>query len=297
MRGVWVRAFCSALFCLLIGVVVYSCQWPETADEGSSRSDEKKSSAVVSQIRTDESRKRAIERIRDRGELRVGMQIGYVPFEMIGRNGAVVGLDVDLARLTAHELGVGLRIVKKQWNELIPALLNDEIDVIMSAMTLTPRRNIEVMFCNPLLETGRMLAVHRKNADTYKSLVDVNREGIFIVSGPEGPGPLRIDLAAPKASYRSFPTKERAAEEVMQGRAHVLIDREFAVRELCARHPDALTSGLEPLTYEPIAWAVQPDEYHWLNWLNNFLCMLRHDGTLDELKKKWLRDYYLDMSS
>ena len=48
----------------------------------------------------------AIEAILKRGELRVGMEAGYIPFEMRDKKGDIIGFDVDLARLMARAMGV-----------------------------------------------------------------------------------------------------------------------------------------------------------------------------------------------
>jgi polar amino acid transport system substrate-binding protein len=297
MHGVWLKAFFSGLFCLLIGLVVYSCQWRNIEDDHLPKPDRKNRPTAELQEQKKDISKSTIEVIKERAELRVGMHIGLSPFEMVGKNGEIVGLDVDLAQMTAHELGVGLRIVKKEWAELIPALLSGEIDVIMSAMTVTPDRNSRVIFCDPILSSGRMFALHRNNADRFRKLSDINKEGVFVVTGPGGPGPLKLESATPKASFRSFPTTDSAVDEILKGRAHVLVDHELTIRELCAKHSQRLTSSFSLLTYEPIAWAIRPKDCHWLNWLNNYLRILRNNGTLEKLKKKWLRDYYLDMTS
>jgi polar amino acid transport system substrate-binding protein len=56
-----------------------------------------------------------------------------------------------------------------------------------------------------------------------------------------------------------------------------------------------LVGVFTPLTYEPIAWAIRPGDTHWLNWLDNFIRMMHKDGALENLRKKWMHDYYLDV--
>jgi polar amino acid transport system substrate-binding protein len=236
-----------------------------------------------------------IEAIKQRGELRVGMQVGYVPFQMVGNEGNVVGFDVDLAEMAAKSLNVGLRIIKQNWQELIPALLEGRTDVIISGMTVTPERNTEVMFTEPLLETGRMFLVHVTNADRFKAVQDINKQGVFVASVPGGVGELRLRDTVPNAAYREFPDRAQALKEVLERRAHAYIDEEFSIRLACATHPKFLTSSFRALTYEPVAWAVRPGEIHWLNWLNNFIQKIKGDGRLEELKKKWMQDYFLDL--
>jgi len=232
-----------------------------------------------------------------RGELRVGMQVGYVPFQMQGPDGAIVGLDVDLADIMARSLKVNLKIVPQTWQEVLPSLEARTTDIAMSGIVVTPERNIEAAFTIPVLETGRMFLVHVNNSDRLKKLEDLDHPGIFIVSWPGGLGPIRFSDILPHASFRQFPDRERCLAEVLDKKAQGLIDDEFSIRLACATHPDKLVSNFKPVTYEQIAWAVRPGDSHWLNWLDNFIRIIQRDGRLDELKRKWLQDYFLDMQA
>lgn len=241
-----------------------------------------------------EKRGGVLQAIKQRGELRVGMQVGYVPFQMLGNEGNLVGLDVDAASMIASDLKVGLRIVRQNWQDLIPSLLEGQTDVVISGMTVTPERNFEAIFTLPVLETGRMFAVRASDSQRFKDLEGLNQAGVFVVSPAGGTGDIRLKDVLPKASHREFPDRKRALAEVLEKRAHAFIDDEFSVRMACATHSDLLSCHFKPINYEIIAWAVRPDDVHWLNWLNNFIRRMQGDGRLEELKRKWLQDYFLD---
>lgn len=244
---------------------------------------------------TSETGSSTLEAIKQRGELRVGMQVGYIPFQMAGNGGSVIGFDADMAEMAAKSLKVALRIVRNNWQELIPSLVAGNADVVISGMTITPERNAEAMFTIPVLETGRMFLVHSMNAERFKRMQDLNQRGVFVVSVPGGLGDLRLKELLPDASYREFPDRAHAAKEVLERRAHAYIDEEFAIRLACATHSQFLTSNFTLLSFEPMAWAVRPNDPHWLNWLNHFIRQVKGDGRLEESKKKWLHDYFLDL--
>jgi len=291
----WVELALFSFLCTVVALVTLSCQ----------RNDIKKSEgqepAALSASSRDGSIPKAdltrgiLQAIRDRGELRVGMQVGYVPFQMLGPQGSLVGFDVDAAQILSRAMGVGLRIVRQNWEELIPSLLEGKTDVVMSGLTITPQRNFEVVFAIPLLETGRMFLVHQKNAERFRKFSDLDAPGVFVVSVPGASGKLRLREMLTRAGFREFPDREAALNEVIQGRAHAYVHEEFDIRLACAKRPDVLIGRFTPLTFEPIAWAIAPGDGHWLNWLNNIILNWQRDGTLDELNKKWLQDYYLDI--
>lgn len=225
----------------------------------------------------------------------MGMQVGYVPFQMHGPEGAAVGLDVDLAEMVSRCLNVNLRIVSQTWQELIPSLLEGATDVVMSGMTVTPERNAQVMFTLPVMETGRMFLVHVANAESLRRIQDLDQPGIFVVSWPGSLGQIRLKELLPEAAHRQFAERKLALAEVLEKRAHAMIDEEFSIRLACATYSDKLVSSFKPITCEQVAWAIRPNDPHWLNWLDNFIRTIQKDGRLDDLKAKWLRDYFLDI--
>lgn len=90
-----------------------------------------------------------IKEIMQRGELRVGLEAGYGPFEMVDQNGDFSGFDVDLANEIAKAMGVNLVIVNTPWDGIIDALLSNAFDIIISSMSITPEREIRVDFTDP----------------------------------------------------------------------------------------------------------------------------------------------------
>ncbi len=54
------------------------------------------------------AQKSTLNEILKRGELRVGLDAGYMPFEMTDKKGEIVGFDVDMAKEMAKAMGVKL---------------------------------------------------------------------------------------------------------------------------------------------------------------------------------------------
>ena len=96
------------------------------------------------------------------GQLRVGMECAYapsnwqeseasdtnVPIENVP--GAYAeGYDVQIARIVADYLGLELVIVKMDWDGLIPALNEGQIDAIIAGMADTAERKEAIAFSDP----------------------------------------------------------------------------------------------------------------------------------------------------
>jgi len=282
----------TPLLCLLLFAAAISCRGPEPPPKDPRLATEPPKTPKQAAAEAPASSEGIIRAIKQRGELRVGMQVGYPPFQMLGDNGQFEGFDVDTADLVARALKVSLRLVRQDWSGLIPSLLARETDIVMSGMTITPDRNAHVMFTIPVLETGRMFLVNTANAGRFRTVEDLNQAGVFVVSCPGCLGDLRPKELFPLAAYREFPDRASALAEVLQQRAHAFVDEEGSIRLACASNPAALVSAFKPMTNEAVAWAVRPGEGHWLNWLDNFIRTIQRDGRIDELKKKWLNNYF-----
>lgn len=234
--------------------------------------------------------KSTLNQILKRGELRVGLEAGYMPFEMRDRKGRLIGFDVDLARLMAKTMGVELTLVNTQWDGIIPALLTDKFDLLMGGMTITAERNLQVNFTDPYITIGQSVLLNRKHEDgvTVYSQLDDPQYTIATKLGTTG------DIAArrfmSKARIKSFESEADATMEVRSGRADAFVyDLPYNI-VYAAQFPDAVAHLHEPFTREALGWAVRKGDPDFLNWLNNFLRQIRDEGVYDALYRKWFEN-------
>lgn len=105
-----------------------------------------------------------------RKTLKVGMECNYAPFnwtqvedsdtaEPISSVDYCDGYDVVMAARIAAELDMDVQIVKTDWDNLIPALNNGDIDLIIAGMTETPDRAEAVNFTSPYYESQMVVVV------------------------------------------------------------------------------------------------------------------------------------------
>ena len=140
--------------------------------------------------------KSTLNQILKRGELRVGIEAGYMPFEMRDKNGAIIGFDVDLAKKMASVLKVKVTFVNTQWDGIIPALLTDKFDILISGMTITPERNAQVNFSKPYIVVGQTALLSSKNKGKVTSYLDLN-DPRYTVATKLGTSHLRVGTARP----------------------------------------------------------------------------------------------------
>ncbi len=128
------------------------------------------------------AKKSTIQKILKRGELRVGFESGYVPFEMTSKKGDYIGFDMDFGKRLAKAMGVKFVPVNTAWDGIIPALVTGKFDIIMGGMTITQERNLKIAFANPYIVVGQAILLNKKHAKKVKSYKDLNRKKYLVTS-------------------------------------------------------------------------------------------------------------------
>lgn len=85
--------------------------------------------------------------------LKVGMEIGYPPFEYYDADGTTpVGVDVELAGALAEEMGMEVELIDTAWDGIFAGLSKGDYNCIISAVTITPDRLLEFDFSKPYIQ-------------------------------------------------------------------------------------------------------------------------------------------------
>ncbi|MGB1226852.1 MAG: transporter substrate-binding domain-containing protein, partial [Poseidonibacter sp.] len=239
-------------------------------------------------------KKSTLNQILQRGELRVGMEPGYMPFEMKDKKGRIIGYDVDMAKKMAKEMGVKLKLVPTSWDGIIAGLVTGKYDIIMSGMTITQQRNLKINFANPYVVVGQTMMIRKELAGTIKSAADLDKPEYTVVTKLGVTGEIATKKFFKKAKIVTFETESDAASEVLNGKADAMVyDQPYNILFMSNKGKDKLVHLDAPLTYEPLGWAIRKGDPDFLNWLNNFLRQIKEDkvvGFYDDLNEKWLRD-------
>lgn len=233
----------------------------------------------------------ALEEIQKRGQLRVGMEPGYMPFELTNKKGEIIGFDVDMAKRMAKAMDVKLELVSTAWDGIIPALLTDKFDIIMSGMTLTQQRNMSINFAQPYIIIGQTVLVAKKHEGTVSYYKDLNDPKYTVASKLGTTGEQATKRLLGNAKYISYETEQEGVMEVLNGKIDAFVyDMPFNAIAFAEKGGGKIFHIEKPFTYEPLAWAVKKGDPDFLNWLNNFMFQIKNDGTYERIYNKWFGD-------
>ncbi len=234
----------------------------------------------------------ALQRIISSGYLNVGMDAaGYMPFEGINSNGKYIGFDVDLATLMAKELGVKLRIVPTRWSGILPSLASGKFDMIISAMTITPKRAIMVNFSIPYFTVGQKILYNNtvyKNPPTLKELLEKKNLVVAVQMGTTGDDAARAFFK--NAKILEFASMDEASIQVAMKKADIAVGDSTYVGFMVSKYSQLSTTN-EELTNENYGIAIKQGEFNLLNWINTFITYVKASGQWQKLYNKWFSNY------
>ena len=270
------------LFALLISLYFVGCQQqPQQAE---------KAAPASTNVRMDLIEQSTLEGILQQGELKVGFESGYMPFEMTDKKGEFVGFDIDMAKEMAKAMGVKFVPVNTAWDGIIPALTTKKFDIIMSGMTITQERNLKINFADPYIIVGQTILLNKKLAGKVNSYKDLNNPKYIVTSKLGTTGEMAVKRLIPKATYKSFETEPEAALEVVNGKADAFVyDLPYCAVFNAQQGKGKLIFLDTPFTFEPLAWAINKGDPDFLNWLNNFLRQVKNDGRYEQIYNKWIK--------
>jgi polar amino acid transport system substrate-binding protein len=229
-----------------------------------------------------------LDRIVSQGELRVGMSGDMPPLNMLTKEDKIIGLDADLAALTADAMGVKLSVQKITFSGLLAALEAGSIDMIISNMTMTPDRNLKVAFVGPYFTSGKGLLTKNSAIAQAKKLEDIDNSKFTVVALKGSTSEAVARKGLPQARLMTVGTENEGVKMVIDGKADAMLaDFPICVVAAYRNQGSGLVSVVAPLTYEPIGIAVPKGDPQLVNWLQNFVNSIEKAGYMKGLGEKW----------
>ncbi|MEZ0152337.1 MAG: substrate-binding periplasmic protein [Candidatus Reddybacter sp.] len=194
---------------------------------------------------------------------------------------------------TAKELG---KLLKKKiefkeypWAELIPALENGDIDVIMSGMSVTAERSKRINFTQPYLEIGQMAIIRKADIGRLSQPRAMYKAGMRVGVELGTTGEQYVKEYAGEAEIKPYHNPAQAFAALDANEIDFFVHDAPTSWNLAqdSAWPD-LMALYSPLTKESIAWAVNKNNGALLATLNEALTTLRAAGTLNQIQYHWI---------
>jgi len=228
-----------------------------------------------------------LDDILERGTLRVGVA-EFVPWTMRGKSGELIGYEIDVAGKIAEDMGVKADFSAYDWNDLIPALERGDIDMIAGGMAITPARALRVNFTRPLADSGVGLVTNTKLTQEIQTLTELNDKSITIATVSDTLAQSLAERLFADANIKIYKAPDKAAADLIGGRAHVYVGGIAEARFMALQNPDKLDLPIDkPLLASSEALAVSKGEQEFLNFLDAWVTARRTDQWLQATRDYW----------
>ncbi|MDH4989868.1 ABC transporter substrate-binding protein [Aquamicrobium lusatiense] len=194
-------------------------------------------------------------------------------------SGEIEGIDADLAKELAKDLGVELQIVESSFGTFIADLQADKCDIGMFGIGATMKRGEAVAFTQPYLISG-LYAVMREGGPV-NNWNDIDQPGRRVaVSLGSYIEPFMREYLKQAELVVVAPPATREAELVANRVDVIMTDFPTAVKVTDEFDWARAVEPEEKLLLTPYAYVVPHGDQIWLNHINLFIDTIKRDGRL-----------------
>lgn len=213
----------------------------------------------------------------------IGVAPDYPPFESVDSAGdSITGFDIELMSIVCEVNEWRFEIVPIPFDDLLRDLQAGDIDIAISALTITPEREAIVNFSEPYYLTGQGLVLPLGDTVTLE-LEDLRGKKVGVVTGTIG-----SDLARATDGVLVFPYDniKQALTELSHGNIEVVINDQAVSRAFLENFP-GLRSAPNSINSEYYGIAMRSDDTVRMARLNRALAGIMGGYTYELLHQQW----------
>lgn len=223
-----------------------------------------------------------LQRVRQSGELRIGTDATYPPFESV-EGDDFSGFDIDLANAIARELGVKARFINASFDGIFPALQNGTFDAVMSAVTITPERSASMLFTDPYYDSGQLIAV-RKDTQNLNVPDDLKGKTVGVQINTTAQYDLEKREGVTVAKYNTI---DLALLDLQNSRIDAVVGDAPVLKYMLFKSFRELKTVGRRFTDEKFGIAVAQGGEDLVREMNTALKKIKETGEYDQLHEKW----------
>lgn len=233
---------------------------------------------------------KSLSNIKKRGVIVVGSDIPYGAMEFFDENNQPAGVDVDIAKEIAAHLGVTLKFNDYNWDELFLKAKQGEIDLAISAITITPQRQQQLLFSDSYFTGGQVILV-RSEDDGIKGINDLAGKKIAVQADTTSYSEAKKYTSEDYIlSYADFGSSGGGGiiNDLKNKKFEAIIVDYIQALDLIKNDPQLKIIGV-PFTQENYGIVMKVGNNLLATEINFILKEMEADGHLQEIKTKWMR--------
>lgn len=206
----------------------------------------------------------------------------FPPYESV-EGTEIIGIDPEIAKLIADDLGRELVIEDMAFDSIIAAVQSGKADIAMAGLTVTEDRKQNINFSDPYTEAAQVIVV--KKDSTVTSPEDLEGKTVGVQIGTTG-DIYAGDIA--DAVIERYSKYFEAINALNQNKIDaVIVDREPA--KVFVNDSDDLKMIDKEFTLEEYAIGVAKENTELLDQINASLKKLQDSGEIDKIINKYIK--------
>ncbi len=205
----------------------------------------------------------------------------FPPYESVEGN-EIIGIDPEIAKLIADDIGRELVIEDMAFDSIIAAVQSGKADIAMAGLTVTEDRKQNINFSDPYTEAAQVIVV--KKDSPVASPDDLEGKTVGVQIGTTG-DIYAGDIA--DATIERYSKYFEAINALNQDKIDaVIVDREPA--KVFVNDSDELKMIDKEFTLEEYAIGVAKENTELLDQINASLKKLQESGEIDKIINKYI---------
>lgn len=225
--------------------------------------------------------------------LRIGTDPTYAPFESKNAQGQLVGFDIDLADEICKRIEAKCSYVESDFDALIPSLKAKKIDVIISSLSITEKRQQEIAFSEKLYAANSRL-IAPKGSPIQPTTESLKGKTIGLLQGTTQETYANQYWRPKGVTVTPYANQDLVYQDLTAGRIDAAFQDEVAASEGFLKQPvgkDYQFAG--PAVKDDAIFGVgtgmgmRKDDTELKAAIDKAFAEMRADGTYDKLAKKY----------
>lgn len=232
---------------------------------------------------------KTLDDVKKAGKLTVASSPDFPPFESLGENGEVFGIEIDILNLICAELGVELDLQQIDFDSVLPGVQAGKYDAGASGISVTPDREENTLFSIPYCMAAQAIVVLKDSAITCKA--DLEGKTISVQTATTA------EEFCMGAGYtvNAYTANADAQEALISGKVDAWVIDDLTAAEMVKlyneEHGETLVVLSEAMTSEPYAFAFKLGNEELVEPINEILKKLLADGTIADIFAKYEAPY------
>ncbi len=280
------RKLVSILLCVsMVGVLAAGCGDKESAE---STEDTGKAEGTENTDSGEDQEEGLLDLGLDLESVTVATSPGYAPFEF-KEDEELKGYDVDIWNEFEARTGIKVEWEFADFSGLLGLLQSGKADAVSAQMAPDAEREKTFAFTDPINYYGSTVVVSQDNED-IKSVEDLAGKKVGVGSGNSMQASVEAMYPDGDVTFEVYTsaTLEAMFADLEYGRIDAVLAQDIQTSMAMKENADLKIQMLDPFEYAPATIAVDKNNTELLDALNEFIKILREDGTLKELSEKWV---------